>query len=409
MRPMLAPLTARATWRRWGYLILGGALLMPYMMAGQVVVSVAQQRGGAGDPVGSIQLGIFLAVLPVVALTGLVLPVRSLEGAAVGQLLTGAVERPEGPVRSWRHRWRTAAWFTIHLEVGGLVSGVTLAMVPFAVWLCSLPLFGDPARPLGRPVVGEPGWAAAWGPPAGVAVLVGLIYLAAFGGAVLARLAPRFLGPTAADLLAEMEQRAARLAQRNRLARDLHDSVGHALSVVTVQAGAATRLLDSDPRFVRGALGAIEDSARSALEDLDHVLGLLREEEGSTRTPQRTLADLDALLETTRQAGVEVVATVDGGLDAVPAAVSRETYRIVQEGLTNSLRHAGKVPVTLRLGVGKGRLELEMTNPLGRPTVNGHGGGRGLAGIRERVALLHGEMAAAPADGQWQMTVRVPL
>ncbi len=408
---MLAPLTARATWRRWGYLILGGALLMPYMMAGQVVVAVTGQRGGAGDPLASVQLGIFLAVLPVVALTGLVLPVRSLEGAAVGQLLTSAVERPEAPLRglAGRDRWRTAAWFTIHLAVGGVVSGVTLAMIPFAVWLCSLPLFGDPARPLGRPVVLEPGWAAAWGPPTGVAVLVGLVYLAAFGGAVLASLAPRFLGPTAADLLAEMEQRTARLAHRNRLARELHDSVGHALSVVTVQAGAATRLLDSDPRFVRGALRAIGDSARSALEDLDHVLGLLREEEGSTCTPQRTLADLDALLQTTRQAGVEVDARVDGRLEAVPAAVSRETYRIVQEGFTNSLRHAGKVPVTLRLGVGKGRLDLEMTNPLGQSTGDGHSGGRGLAGIGERVALLHGEMAAAPADGRWRMTVRVPL
>lgn len=108
-----------------------------------------------------------------------------------------------------------------------------------------------------------------------MAVLLALIVVA---GALLSRAAPWFLGPSAAERIAAMESEAVKLAERNRLARELHDSVGHALSVVTLQAGAAGRVLDSDPAFAREALGAIEESARAALEDLDHVLGLLRDD-----------------------------------------------------------------------------------------------------------------------------------
>jgi signal transduction histidine kinase len=231
-------------------------------------------------------------------------------------------------------------------------------------------------------------------------------------GTLLARLAPRLLGPSAAERLAEMEARAVKLAERNRLARELHDSVGHALSVVTLQAGAAGRVLDSDPAFAREALGAIEDSARAALEDLDHVLGLLREDP-SRPAPQATLEDLGRLLEQTRIAGVRLDAEIDPEVGRVPAAVSREAYRIVQEGLTNALRHAGKVPVRLRLGVADERLEIEMSNPLGAPhgagAGAGHGGGRGLGGVRERVTVLRGEMSAGPDGTQWRFRVSLPL
>lgn len=405
MRRILAPLTAGTTWRRWGYLILGGALLMPYMMAGEVLATVVRRSGSPGDPLAATELGIFVAVLPVVALTGLVLPVRGLETTAVRELL--AAEAVAGPARSRRDRWRTACWFTLHLAVGGVVSGLSLALPPFAVWLWTLPFLGDAARVVDAATPG-PGWAAAWTVPAGLAVLVGLVYLAAGAGAWLTRLAPRFLGPTPADRMAELEQQAGRLAERNRLARELHDSVGHALSVVTLQAGAAARVSDRDPDFVRDALGAIEDSARGALEELDHVLGLLREDRGPPRSPQPTLADLDALLSTTRLAGVKIDAHLDRGLDGLPAAVSREAYRIVQEGLTNTLRHAGAVPVTLRLGIAQGRLELEMVNPLERSS-GAPSGGRGLAGLRERAAVLHGELHAAAEDGRWVLTARLPL
>jgi signal transduction histidine kinase len=259
------------------------------------------------------------------------------------------------------------------------------------------------------------GWAAVWAPVVAVALPVVLLNAISAAGAALARLAPRVLGPSPAERLAgELESaRAAqrRLAEGNRLARELHDSVGHALTVTTLQAGAAARVLGSDPEFVARALDAIAETGRTALDDLDHVIGLLRDggpDGAGDRHAVPDLGDLDALLDGTRSAGVEVTASVEGEIAALPAVVSREAYRIVQEGLTNALRHAGPVPVELRVAVGADRLDLELRNPLGAGAGRA-GGGRGLAGMRERVGVLRGELVAGPDPPGWRVAVRLPL
>ncbi|NUR88322.1 MAG: hypothetical protein HOY71_29905, partial [Nonomuraea sp.] len=236
---------------------------------------------------------------------------------------------------------------------------------------------------------------------------------------LLAALAPRLLGPTPSERLAAAEEHARTLAERNRLARELHDSVGHALSVVTLQAAAAGRVLDRDPATARTALAAIEQSARAALEDLDHVLGVLREThhpdrdakavkdpEDRTRTPQATLADLGRLV---AASGAEVRQEV-GDLTAVPAVVSREAYRVLQEALTNAIRH-GRGPVRLTAAVHDDELRLEVTNPGSNPgtTPGGKGGGRGVDGMRERVRLLRGDLQAGPHEGGWKVSARLPL
>ncbi len=126
---VLAPLLDRVTYRRWACLIVGGALLMPYMMAGEVVTALWHPTPDLGDPLLSVQPLIFIGVLPVVAVSGLFLPVRAFEVAAARTLLGAAVETtPSSARRTWPERRRTAAWFTLHLGIGGLVSGVTLAM-----------------------------------------------------------------------------------------------------------------------------------------------------------------------------------------------------------------------------------------------------------------------------------------
>ncbi|MEU6428682.1 histidine kinase [Microbispora sp. NPDC046973] len=407
MNRILGPLLDGAVYRRWACLIVGGALLMPYMMAGQVATAIWRPTPNVGDPLLSVQPLIFIGMLPVVAVSGLFLPVRAFEAAAARTLLGVAVEAPPSSVRrTWSERRRTAAWFTLHLGIGGLMSGVTLAMVPFAVWLAALPLAGDRLGLVDRGIGG--GWATMWGPPAGLAVLVCLLFLAVGAGALLARLAPVFLGPSAADRLALAQQAARRLALRNRLARELHDSVGHALSVVTVQAAAARRVLDRDPAVARAALEAIESSARGALDELDHVIGVLREGGGRT-SPEPSLGDLPALLDTagTGDTGDRPVVRRLGDLSAVPPVISREAYGLVQEALTNAIRH-GAGPIEMDVRVRDHVLEVRVRNAVRTGGVTGRAG-HGLDGIRERVTLLGGRMEAGGSDGTWRLDVRIPL
>jgi signal transduction histidine kinase len=266
-----------------------------------------------------------------------------------------------------------------------------------------------PFTPLRHHSLGWPdAFHGALGPLTGLALLALVAGTAWGAGALLARCAPVLLGPTPADRLAAAERRAADLALRNRLARELHDSVGHALSAAALQASAARRVLDADPEFARRALSAIEDTTRDAVAELDTVLGLLREDGAGPGAPAPALDGLGTLLERTRAAGVPVEASIEGSCAGLPPVISREAYRIVQEGLSNALRHAGPVPVTLHLDIGDEELRVRMDNPA-TGSAPRPGGGRGLPGIAERARLLGGEAGGAAQDGVWRLTARLPL
>ncbi|MGG2465328.1 sensor histidine kinase [Streptomyces sp. RGM 3693] len=409
-------LTAGRLVRRWVHLVLGGALLMPFYLLASVALPLLV---AGADPLRHLgwQFAAFAGALPLAALAALLFPLlRPLEVAAVRALCAAPAERlAEGPAGSWAARRRSALWFTAHLLAGGIVSGMTLAAPPAAVVLLAAP-FGVDVPRLGWSRAAD-GWAA---PLAGLALLALMLGTTWGAGALLARCAPALLGPTTADRLAAAERRAAELAARNRLARELHDAVGHALSAVTLQAGAARRVLDTDPEFARQALAAIEDTTREAVAELDTVLGLLRAEDDTgpagpagPAAPAPTLNALEALLDRTRAAGVQVTAELSGDRAGVPPVVSREAYRIVQEGLSNALRHAGPVPVTVQLVVEEGELTLVMENPVAVAAEPGgagrNGGGRGLRGIAERARLLGGAASAGVADGGWRLTARLPL
>ncbi|MFE2975392.1 sensor histidine kinase [Streptomyces sp. NPDC059258] len=415
MKPVAALFGRRAR-LRWLHLIIGGALLMPYFLVGTVLVGMA---GGGEQLFSSLssQLVAFALALPMAAATGFFALVRPLCVAAA-RALCGFPPAllADGPARTRQARMRTAGWFTLHLALGGIVSGATLALPPFAVAVAGLP-FSAGVRDTwlldGSRVLWEP-WVLALAPFAGLAMLVALALAAAAAGEVLARRAPVLLGPTPEDRLAAAERRAADLAVRNRLARELHDSVGHALSAVTLQAGAARRVLDRDPEFVREALSAIEETTRRTVGELDSVLGLLRQDgepddEGAAYGP-----GLDALGGLLAHCGVPVAYEREGDPEdpgAVQPVVSREAYRIVQEGLSNALRHGGDAsPVRLLLAVRERELEIVMENPLGeRPAVARPGGGRGLRGIAERAVLLGGRAEARQVDDVWRLTARLPL
>jgi signal transduction histidine kinase len=400
---ILRPLTSKATYRRWAYLVLGGAISVPYLLFSAVAVpsllpfvTTVERATVVGG----------LCTLAVLAGTAFLPAVHVLESTAVRELLDDPV--PDAPAKphTRQGRSRAAVMFVLHVGAGFVVSFVSLA-APVAIGLSIGAVFtGRLVQTDGDAVTVPTGWASAWLPVVFVLGLVLLIYAVRVVGGLLRRAAARLLGTTAADRIARLERRTEQLAERNRLARELHDSVGHALSVVTVQAGAARRTLRTDPDFTERALGAIEESARTALDDLDHVLGLLREE-AAGRTPQPTLAGLPALLETTRLAGTGVTADVGGDLAAVPPVVSREVYRILQECLTNAVRHAGRVPVAVVVDVAAHELVARVSNPLGSGPRRS-GGGRGLRGITERVAVLGGELSAGPVDERWEVVVRVP-
>ncbi|WP_030180083.1 sensor histidine kinase [Streptomyces sp. NRRL S-813] len=415
MRGFFRPLLGRVARRRWIHLILGGALVMPYVLVGAVIVGPVS---GSSDVFTSLplQLASFAVGLPLAAVTSLFPLTRPMSVAAVRALCgVDAGSLADGPARSRAAKGRTAAWFTLHLGLGGIVSGMSLSVPPFGAVLIALPVFaGLRDTRLGLPeVLGHP-WGLALAPVAGAATLLALAGCAAGCGALLARWAPALLGPGPEDRLAAAEARAADLAVRNRLARELHDSVGHALSAVTLQASAARRLLDTDPEFVREALAAIEDTTRRTVGELDAVLGVLRDGDAPGTAPAPTLAaDLDGLLRRTRADGPPITAEVDTDPWALPPVVSREAYRIVQEGLSNALKHAGgQVPVTVRIDAVDAHLEITVENPLGQgPSAAAArpGGGHGLRGVADRARLLGGAAHAGEADGAWRLWVRLPL
>ncbi|WP_217228476.1 sensor histidine kinase [Streptomyces anulatus] len=408
----LAALFGRRARLRWLHLIIGGALLMPYFLVGTVLVGMT---GGGKALFTSVpaQFAAFAIALPMAAVTGFFPLVRPLSVAAA-RALCGVPPAllADGPARTRQARVRTAGWYTLHLALGGIISGSTLALPPFAVAVAALPFFAGLRATwlLDGPEMLRGPWALALAPFAGIAMLLALALAAAVAGEVLARRAPVLLGPTPEDRLAAAERRAADLAVRNRLARELHDSVGHALSAVTLQAGAARRVLDRDPEFVREALTAIEETTRRTVGELDSVLGLLRQDGEPGDEDTAYGPGLDALGGLLARCGVPVAYERQGDPDGVDPVVSREAYRIVQEGLSNASRHGGGgSPVRLLIAVRERELEIVMENPLGeRPAVLRPGGGRGLRGIAERAVLLGGRTQAGADGGLWRLTAVLP-
>lgn len=396
----LTPLTSSATLRRGVFLVLGGLVAATYAL---LVVGFAQMYA---DPTLSRSVTTALAAVTaaIVLLPPFLHPVRVLESAAARALLDVALPHAPGGGRSGTARG--ALWFSAHLAAGAVAALSLLTAIPLAVSLGAWHLGATALEPTLGPLIHL---------PAAVAVVVGVLLLLVppyvmWGlGALLRVAAPTLLGPSAQERIARLEEDKRELAARNALARDLHDSVGHALTVTTLQAAAAARALERDPEFVRSALVAIADVGRDAVAELDRVLGILRQGESgpASRAPEgeRTLHHVTGLVEDARVAGADVAVTLPSGIDTVPLAVSREAYGIVREGITNALRHGdGKADVVVALG--DGFVELTVSNGLGSAGRSDRG--RGLAGMRDRAAALGGELTSGLRDGAWVVHARLP-
>ncbi|GGW30365.1 ATPase [Streptomyces lucensis JCM 4490] len=204
----------------------------------------------------------------------------------------------------------------------------------------------------------------------------------------------------------EQAERARRAVaeERGRIARELHDVVAHHMSVISVQAGLARFVFDSDPAKARGALGTIGDTSGEALEELRRMLQVLREEdpEAPRRAPMPTLARLGELLGRVRAGGLPVDLAVEGAERPLPPGVELCAYRVVQEALTNVLKHAGPARARVELRYGAHELTVRVTDD-GEgvpPAAVPRGGGHGLIGMRERARLYGGTIAVGPRPGR---------
>ncbi len=217
----------------------------------------------------------------------------------------------------------------------------------------------------------------------------------------------------AAARAAEAHHETLRLAaaeERRRIAREMHDLVAHSMSVMVVQAGGARRILDRDPGRALAAAVQIERTGREALAEMRHLLGVLHPgEQERALAPQPTLAELDALIARARAAGLAAVLYEHGPRRPLPAGIDLAAYRIVQEALTNAIKHAGGAATEVTLTWGEDELGLEIRDH-GRGGRSAREGGHGLVGMQERVRLYGGELETGrPRGGGWRVRATLPL
>ena len=216
------------------------------------------------------------------------------------------------------------------------------------------------------------------------------------------------------ELARDENARAAVAGERTRIARELHDVVAHSVSVMVVQAGAAEEVLGADPGKAREPLRSVQDTGRQALVELRRLLGVLRTDDSEAAlAPQPGMDQVGALAAHVREAGVAVEVRVDGTRDGIPAGVDLAAYRIVQEALTNVLKHASASHAVVRVGYRPDAIELEVLDDGHGPLGLGHGStgtGQGLIGMRERASLYGGVLEArARAEGGFAVRARLPV
>jgi signal transduction histidine kinase len=311
------------------------------------------------------------------------LPVFLVASLAVGILLIRGYDAGALPFALVLGAYTVGAWRPLREVVAGLVAVEALLLVIFAA--------DPPHFDAGDLVASAVAFAAAV--VVGWATQSGRRRIAGFG-----------------QERAESARQAA-ADERLRIAQELHDVVAHSLGVIAVQASVGMHVIESDPAEARQALEHISRMSRSSLTEIRWLLGRVRDDDGALAyAPAPGLGDLPRLSEEVTVAGLAIDLEVDGDIEAVPPGVALAAYRIVQEALTNALRHSGAHRADVRLAVGAGSLQVDVTD-------DGRGGdpgatdsdGHGLIGMRERAAVYGGTLAAGPGpDGGFRVHARLP-
>lgn len=408
--------------RRTVHLCVGAAIALAFVILATGIYAPLQPS----DEPAQMVLFIPLALVPML-LVGLLPGVRELQVAGAQSLLgVKDVVVPE-PMRA-AHRWRTALWTFAH-QVVGAVAGMAILAIILAAGTVFVLLTGQDALTIPGYTLERPTDAGGWALVVGIVVVViaGCATLAWGAGVAAVWSAPLLLGPLGADRLALAEQRLAAEQEYRRLSKDLHDGVGHALSAISLQAGAGRRLLQrTEPRTetikADEALRVIADLAAQAVTELDHVLGTLREASAedsadavTERVPVRRvtagdLGRLDALFTEHRERGMSLHTDIRADPAQVPTVLSRTAYRICAEALANAAKHGLAAPVRLAVHDGDTSLRIEVSNALGPGAEESamSRAGRGLAGLAETVALLEGTLRAAAEQDRWVLRAELP-
>jgi signal transduction histidine kinase len=272
-----------------------------------------------------------------------------------------------------------------------------LAGLAFGVGVVAIVAHNDPKAGVGNFVFVSIVFSIAW--------LIGFLVSRTFHEAERAR-------ERAARAEREREERAllAVSDERARIARELHDVVGHSVSVMTVQASAARRLLRPQQEKEREALLVVEKTGREAMAEMRRMVGVLRRpEEAPALAPQPSLEQIETLVDHTREAGLPVTLRIEGDPVQLPPGVDLTAYRLVQEALTNTMKHAQASSAEVVVRYGDGDVELTISDD-GVGGADGDSGGHGLVGMRERVSVYGGELEAGPrADGGFRLRARLPI
>lgn len=426
MDGFFTPLVRARTYRHLLYLLLGFPLGIFYFVFLVTSVSV-----GVGLVV--IWVGVLILVFALMAWRAM----GHFERGLANGMLGASIDPPEAPQGAtsgdtpqtlWvrvkglladSYTYRSFFWLLLRFPFGiaGFVIVVTGVSISLAFLAAPLAL-AFPNEVFQIDAVGQVleslEWLALILPLVGILVAAVTAHVINGFAQVHLMVAASLLGPGARREVQVQRRRAQVAEERTRLAHELHDSVGHTLTMMVVQAGAATHVFDREPEFARQALGNIESSGRKALGELDRILGILHEDDAADRAPQAGLDRVETLIGELATAGLPATLRVEGSLTDLPKEVSRSGYRIVQESLTNVMKHAGPVPVTVTLHRTAGAVEIEVLNgpPAKSRTTFGpaESGGRGLIGIEERAAILGGTVEAGPRpDGGFRVWARLPL
>jgi signal transduction histidine kinase len=376
-----------------------GDALLAVVLAGSSVASVLAGVPAFGEP---LALGLALALLstlPVAVRRRWPIPV-----AAVLLFATGADLVAAAPHQAALQPY--VALILAGYSVGSRAEGRFSIALPACLALLALPVFAlalADHESLGNEVTSYIWLVAAWGVGR---VVRGMRRRTAELEAANAELADH----------REIAAEAAVTVERGRIAREIHDVIAHNVSMMVVQAGAAARVLRADEPQVRSALETIAETGRQTVDEMRSVLGVLRSgaDEAADRAPQPGLADLASLAEGLRRSGISVDWRVEGVLRPLPRALDLSAYRIVQEALTNSLKHARGARAEVVVHYDDGALALDISDSggarNGAPAVATPAtGGNGIVGMRERAALFGGELMAGPTADGFRVTARLPV